>query len=77
MAAQLRWYAEPSDLTRDQLQSIEDEICLFIGTLNWSDYKPSITRKAVKSLLKYKRYPSPAWYRKNNLCDGVNCWYCC
>lgn len=76
MAASLRWYADPEDLTREQTQSIEDEICSFIGTLDWSDYKPSITRKAVKSLIKYKRYPSPAWFKKNNLCDGNGCWYC-
>lgn len=76
MAATLRWYADPEDLTAEQTQFIEDEICSFISTLNWSDYKPSVTRKAVKSLLKYKRYPSPVWYRKNNLCDGKGCWYC-
>ena len=76
MAASLRWHANPEDISPEQTQEIEDEICTFIATLEWSDYKPSITRKAVKSLLRYSKYPSPAWFKKNNLCDGIGCWYC-
>ena len=76
MCAGLRWYARPQDLHRDELQKIEDEICSFISKLGWLDYNPQVTRKAVKSLMMYERYPSPIWFKKNNLCDGVGCWYC-
>ena len=75
MAANLRFFANPKDLTAEQTLKIEDKICSFISTLGWQDYNPHVTRKAVKSLLHYSRYPSPAWFRKNNLCAG-DCWYC-
>tara|TARA_Y100000592_G_scaffold89076_1_gene145755 strand:- start:16996 stop:17997 length:1002 start_codon:yes stop_codon:yes gene_type:complete len=76
MSAGLRWYSHPQDLSSEELHRIEDEICSFIGKLGWSDYNPQTTRKAVKSLMMYERYPSPIWFKKNNLCDGVGCWYC-
>ena len=76
MAHHLRWFAKPSDLNSDEIQEIEDTICGFIETLGWIDYHANITRKAVKSLMHYERAPTPIWYKKHNLCDGTNCWFC-
>ena len=75
MARQLRWFADPEDVSEQQTETIISEICSFIKTLDWQDYNPHITRKGVATNVKYKNSPSPAWYRKHGLCDG-NCWYC-
>ena len=75
MAQQLRWFADPEDLTIDERMGIVDNICDFIEGLNWIDYNPATTRKYVRGMMKYKRSPSPSWYRRHNLCNG-DCWYC-
>jgi hypothetical protein len=75
MSQQLRWYADPSELTNAEKIEITDNICDFIEGLGWIDYTPSITRKYVMGMQKYRNAPSPSWYRRHNLCDG-NCWFC-
>ena len=76
MANHLRLFADPNDISQEETKEIIDEICAFISSLAWLDYNPNITRKAVESLIRYVRVPSPAWFRKNNLCNGRDCWYC-
>jgi len=75
MARQLRWYADPQDLSREEKIKIADNICDYIEELNWIDYNPSITSKYVNGMMDYKNAPSPSWYKKHNLCSG-GCWYC-
>ena len=77
MANNLRDFAHPDSISGERTDEIENEICSFIEKLGWLDYNPYITRKAVKSLMRYIRIPSPAWFRKNNLCaENAECWYC-
>lgn len=76
MSRQLRWYADPSVLDDSEKAEIANEICDFIATLGWTDYNVFTTRKYVHGMQNYRNAPSPLWYRKHNLCDGVDCWYC-
>jgi len=77
MANNLRDFAHPQSLTAERRVEIINEICSFIEGLGWSDYNSGVTRKAVISLMGYSRIPSPAWFRRNNLCgQGMDCWYC-
>lgn len=76
MARQLRWFADPQDLPHEEKMGIADTICRHIEGLGWIDYNPAITTKYVRGMMGYKNAPSPAWYRKHNLCTGEGCWYC-
>lgn len=76
MSRQLRWYADPRDLDESEKTEIANQICDFIATLGWTDYNVYTTRKYVHGMQNYRNAPSPMWYRKHNLCDGNNCWYC-
>lgn len=76
MSRQLRWYADPRDLDESEKTEIANQICDFIATLGWTDYNVFTTRKYVFGMQRYRNAPSPMWYRKHNLCDGNNCWYC-
>lgn len=76
MSRQLRWYADPKELEHSEKEEIADNICDFISTLGWTDYNPPTTRKYVSGMQNYRNAPSPLWYRKHNLCNGIDCWYC-
>jgi hypothetical protein len=76
MSRQLRWYADPRDLSQEEKDEIADNICDFIEALDWIDYHPNITKKYVVGMQNYRNAPSPFWYRKHNLCNGEDCWYC-
>lgn len=76
MARQLRWFADPQDLPHEEKMGIADTICRHIEGLGWIDYNSAITTKYVRGMMGYKNAPSPAWYRKHNLCTGEGCWYC-
>tara|TARA_R110002153_G_scaffold17509_5_gene61049 strand:- start:1881 stop:2870 length:990 start_codon:yes stop_codon:yes gene_type:complete len=76
MAQQLRWFADPEDLSQGERDEIADNICDFIISLKWTDYRPAITNKYVRGMMMYKRAPSKAWYSRHNLCNGEDCWFC-
>lgn len=76
MSRQLRWYADPKELDSSEKEGIADTICDFISTLSWTDYNPMTTKKYVYGMQNYRNAPSPFWYRKHNLCNGIDCWYC-
>jgi len=76
MARQLRWFADPDELPDDEKMGIAHTICQYIEGLGWTDYNPATTTRYVRGLMDYKNAPSPAWYRKHNLCTGQGCWYC-
>jgi len=76
MARQLRWFADPQDLPHDEKMGIANTICQYIEGLGWIDYNPAITKKYVRGMMDYRNAPSPAWYRRHNLCTGEGCWYC-
>ena len=76
MARQLRWFADPEHLPQEEKRVIANIICTYIEGLGWIDYNPAITNKYVRGMMDYKNAPSPAWYRRHNLCTGEGCWYC-
>jgi len=73
MGENLRWFAHPDSLSQEQTKEVENEIVEYISTLGWRDYNESITRRGVRSNLKYQRTPSCAWFVQRNLCMG-KCW---
>ena len=75
MARQLRWYANPNDISHEEKMDIANTICSFISELGWTDYNPATTQKYVRGMMKYTNAPSPMWYKRHNLCQG-GCWYC-
>jgi hypothetical protein len=75
MAQQLRWFADPEQITEGDKAEIVDNICDYIEELGWIDYNAAVTRKYVQGMMRYRNAPGPAWFRKHNLCDG-DCWFC-
>ena len=73
LAENLRWFATPSSLDREQKSDIINEIVEFMGTLGWRDYNPHITRSHVASIIDYENTPSCAWLEARGLCTGT-CW---
>lgn len=73
MGENLRWFAHPDSVSKDQTKEIENEITEFISTLNWRDYNEGITRRGIRTVLSYQRTPSCAWFVQRNLCTG-KCW---
>ena len=73
MGENLRWFAHPDSLSPEQTKEVENEIVDFISTLGWRDYNEGITRRGVRTALKYVRTPSCAWFVQRNLCTG-KCW---
>ncbi len=73
MAHNMRWFADPDTISDEQQQEIEDSICSYIETLNWIDYNASITRKAVRSLIRLKNPPSCRVIQRRGWCKG-SCW---
>lgn len=77
MRRQLAFYAPPSAMSAEENADITDEICAFIEGLGWLDYNDGVTRRYVDGAVrKYAHAPSPLWYRKHNLCNGQDCWFC-
>jgi len=75
LASNLRMFSKADDVPMEKGEEIVDSICGFISTLGWLDYNAAVTRRHVRSLMRYDRVPSPAWYRQHGLCDG-KCWFC-
>lgn len=73
MADSLRDFAEPSAISREQTLQIEDEIYDYIKSLNWKNWNGSVSRKGIKSSMRYKRVPSCAWFAARGMCAG-KCW---
>lgn len=77
MRRQLAFYAPPDAMSDAENAEITDEICAFIEGLDWLDYNEGVTRRYVSGAVrKYAHAPSPLWYRKHNLCNGEDCWFC-
>lgn len=76
LACNMRMFAHPSDVPTERVDEIIGSIAGFIGGLGWLDYNPSITRRHIRSLMRYDRMPSQAWYRQHGLCLGNDCWFC-
>lgn len=73
MADTLRDFADPNAISTEQKLKIEDEIFDFIKGLGWKNWNPSLSRKGIRSTMKYKRVPSCAWFIARGMCAG-KCW---
>lgn len=73
MADTLRDFADPDALNKEQRLAIEDEIFDFIKGLGWKNWNPTLSRKGIKTSMKYRRVPSCAWFAARNMCTG-KCW---
>ena len=73
LAENLRWFAPANTLTREQKDDIVDKINGFIAALGWRDYKSSVTRGHIRSILKYDHTPSCSWFISRGMCPGP-CW---
>jgi len=73
MADTLRDFADPQAISPEQKKLIEDEIFDYIKSLHWSNWNPTVSRKGIKTTMKYKRTPSCAWFVARNMCAG-KCW---
>jgi hypothetical protein len=73
LAENLRWFADPSTLTNEQLRDIEEEILSFISPLKWRDFNENTSRKHIKSVVRYGNSISCSKIQSNGLCVG-SCW---
>lgn len=73
MADTLRDFADPQAISTEQRLQIEDEIFQFIKSLNWSNWDASLSRKGIRTNMRYKRVPSCAWFIARGMCAG-KCW---
>ena len=73
LAENLRWFADTSTLTHEQLRDIEEQIISFISPLKWRDYNENISRKHIKSVVRYGNSISCSKIQANGLCVG-SCW---
>mgnify|MGYP003149482548 CR=1 FL=1 len=69
----LRLFGDAEMLSQEQKKHIEDEMTMFMKSLGWRDFSEHETRKHVRSILKYNRSPSCAWFKARNMCSGP-CW---
>jgi hypothetical protein len=73
MADTLRDFANPESLSPEQRQQVEDEIFDYIKGLGWKNWNPSLSRKGIRTNMKYRRVPSCAWFVARGMCTG-KCW---
>ena len=73
MADNLRDFANPESLSKEQRERIEDEIFDYIKGLGWSNWNPTQSRKGIKTTMRYSRVPSCAWFVARGMCAG-KCW---
>ncbi len=69
----LRLFADPKTLTTTDKRKIVDEAVAFIEKLNWRDFKPSMSRMQLFSIIDHEQPPSCSWLSANVGCKG-SCW---
>ena len=69
----LKNFAHPSTLTMDQKQKCVDEAVEFIKPLGWRDFKESISRKHLTSIVDMEGSQSCRWFVGKGMCKG-KCW---
>lgn len=73
MADTLRDFADPDAISKEQRLQIEDEIFQFIKGLGWKNWNPTLSRKGIRTNMRYRRVPSCAWFIARGMCAG-KCW---
>ena len=73
LSENMRLFAPVATLSKEHKNSIENQITKYIRKLSWRDFNEHETRKHVRSILKYDRSPSCAWFKARNMCSGP-CW---
>lgn len=69
----LKNFAHPSTMTTDQKQRCVDEAVEFIKPLGWRDFKESISRKHLASIVDMETSQSCRWFVGKGMCKG-KCW---
>jgi hypothetical protein len=69
----LRFFADPKTVSMGEKRSIVDEAVTFIEKLNWRDFKTSMTRMQMHSIIDHEQSPSCSWLSTNVGCKG-SCW---
>ena len=69
----LRNFAPPASLTKEQTDNMVDESVKFMKTLGWTDFNARITKQHLYTLTTYGRAPSCAWFHQRGLCEAP-CW---
>lgn len=73
MADTLRDYAHPDAIPKEQRLVIEDTIFDYIKSLHWSNWDARVSRKGIRTNMRYPRVPSCAWFNARSMCTG-KCW---
>jgi len=73
LSENLRLFAPVESLTPEQKDGVINDITDFIRGLSWRDFSEYETRKHVRSILKYNRTPSCAWFKARSMCPAP-CW---
>jgi hypothetical protein len=73
MAEELRWFSDPTSLSPEERDEIEDSIFDYIKSLNWRDFNPHRTRQGIRTNLDYDHSPSCRWFHLRGMCKG-KCW---
>lgn len=73
MADTLRDFADPEAISPEQKHEIEEEIFNFVKGLGWKNWNPTLSRKGIRTTMKYRRVPSCAWFVARGMCAG-KCW---
>ena len=73
MADTLRDFADPEAISAEQKYEIEEEIFNFVKGLGWKNWNPTLSRKGIRTTMKYRRVPSCAWFVARGMCAG-KCW---
>jgi hypothetical protein len=73
MADTLRDFAHPDSLSPEQKRVVEDTIFDYIKGLGWKNWDARVSRKGIRTNLRYARVPSCAWFNDRGMCAGV-CW---
>ena len=69
----LKNFAHPTTLTVDQKNKCVEEAIEFIKPLGWRDFKESISRKHLASIVEYEGSQSCRWFVGKGMCKG-KCW---
>lgn len=73
LAENLRWFASPNSLSREQKTDMVDKMVSFMSTLGWRDFNPSTSRTHINSMINYENTPSCSWLQARGMCTGP-CW---
>ena len=73
LSEELRWFSDPSTVSEDQWESVENYIFSYIKDLKWRDFNEQRTRIGIRTNMKYKQSPTCRAFDGRNMCPQ-KCW---